>query len=62
MFILQSNTESFELSCSIQACQAYRALKQDDPQGSYTLKRGDDILMSHNSEDKSIYFNCNSNA
>ena len=46
--------------CDIQACQAFRALKQDDPKGSHTLKRGDDVLMSHNSGEKSIYPNCNS--
>ena len=45
---------------SIQACQAFRALKQDDPKGSHTLKRGSEVLLSHNSTEESVYKNCNS--
>jgi len=59
-FTIATTGGSLEVQGSVQASQAFRALKQDDPKGSHTLKRGSEILLSHNSTEKSIYGNCNS--
>lgn len=52
--------DSFTVQGSIQASQAFRALKEDHPKGSHTLKRGTEVLLSHNSTEQSVYKNCNS--
>ena len=52
--------DSFEVRCDVQACQAFRLLKQDHPKGSHTLKRGTEVLLSHNSTEQSVHENCNS--
>ena len=59
-FTITTTGGSLEVQGSIQACQAFRALKQDDPKGTHTLKRGTEVLLSHNSTEQSVYTNCNS--
>jgi hypothetical protein len=59
-FIIKTNNESFAIDCSIQACQAFREMKENNSKGSYVLLDGDKVLMSYNSNNKSVYSNCNS--
>tara|TARA_B110000285_G_scaffold165335_1_gene184693 strand:+ start:209 stop:397 length:189 start_codon:yes stop_codon:yes gene_type:complete len=59
-FTIKTNNNFFSVSGSIQACQAFREIKQNDPEGSHVLLNGDKVLMSHNDENKSRYSNCNS--